>query len=264
MIILVDRLRVKQLTAKFSNVKSFSRKELKAFYEMYDPKLKETTFRWMIYDLKKQKIIASIDRGLYSLVNQTYFNSNTMLGKKKYKPPVSKNLEKLYKRLKKQFPFLDICVWETSWLNEFMLHQPGRFFSIIEVEKGVEETVFHYLRANYSNVFIKPTRQELEWYIYNNNSSIVVKRLLSQTPLSNNSNMVTPKLEKILIDVFVEKDFFYPYQGQELFNIYNYVFQYYQISLKSLFRYAGRRKCKESLKDYLQKMHFNINDMGVF
>jgi len=257
-IVLADRLRIKQLIEKFNNVESFSRKELKEFYEKYNSELKETTFRWMIYDLKKQKIIVSIDRGVYSLVNQTYSNSNTTLEKKKYKPSVSKNLEKLYKELKKQFPFLDICVWETSWLNEFMLHQLGRVLSIIEVEKGFEETVFNYLRENYSNVFIRPTRQELEWYIYSSNSSIVVKNLITQSPLSNNSDIVIPKLEKILIDIFVEKDFFYPYQGQELINIYNNAFHYYQISLKSLFRYAGRRKCKELLEEYLQKIHFNI------
>ena len=256
-IILADRLKVKQIIEKFSNVKSFSRKELKAFYEKYNSELKENTFRWMIYDLKKKKIIASIDRGVYSLVNQTYSNSNPMLGKEKYKPSVSKNLGKLYKGLKKQFPFLGICVWETSWLNEFMLHQPGRFFSIVEVEKGFEETVFNYLRKNYSDVFIQPTRRELELYIYSSGSSIVVKNLITQSPLSNNSAVIIPKLEKILIDVFTEKDFFYPYQGQELFNIYNNAFHYYQISLKTLFRYAGRRKCKELLEEYLQKIHFN-------
>lgn len=230
---------------------------------MYESELKETTFRWMVYDLKKQKIITSIDRGVYSLTNQTYSNSNTKLKKMKYQPSASKNLEKIYKALKRQFPFLDICVWETSWLNEFMLHQPGRFFSILEVENGAEETVFHYLRANYSNVFIEPTRRELEWYIYNNNSSMIVKKLLSQAPISNYSNVLMPKLEKILVDVFIEKDFFYPYQGQELNNIFNYVFQYYQISLRSLFRYAGRRKCTESLKKYLHDIHINI-DMGAF
>ena len=267
MIILVDRLRIKQLIAKFSKVKSISRNELKEFYEMYDPELKETTFRWMIYDLKKQKIMVAIDRGLYSLVlnnNSTYFNSNIMLVKKEYKPLVSKNLGKLYSVLKKQFPFLNICIWETSWLNEFMLHQPGKFISIIEVENGAEETVFYHLKANYNNVFIKPNLQELEWYIYNNSSSIVVKRLVSQAPLSDNKHIVTPKLEKILIDVFVEKDFFYPYQGQELINIYKYIFQYYQISLKSLVRYAERRKCKGPLKEYMQKLHFDIDGMGVF
>lgn len=264
MIIPVDRLKIEQLTAKFTNVKSFTRKELKEFYKIYDPELKETTFRWMLYDLKKRKIIVSIDRGLYSLVKYPTHNINRLLEKEKYKPSVSENLEKLYKSLKKRFPLLDICVWETSWLNEFMLHQPGKFFSIIEVESGAEETVFYFLKEDYNNIFLEPTRQELEWYIYNSNYSIVIKRLLTQAPVSHNLEPVTPKLEKILIDVFKERDFFYPYEGNELNNIFNYAFQYYQISLKTLFRYAGRRRCKESLKKYLQEICFDISDEGVF
>lgn len=264
--ILVDRLKIHQLIEKFHNAVNITRKELKEFYDMYNPELKETTFRWMLYELKKMKIITAKDRGLYSVAfnNQTFINTNETLIKKEYQPVISMKLQQLYDILRNQFPYLTICIWETSWINEFMVHQPGKFLTIVEVENGTEETIFNNLKANYNNLFIKPNRQELEWYVYNNNSSIVVKKLVSQAPLLHNKNLIIPKLEKILIDLLAEKDFYYPYQGQELENIYKNAFNDYKISLKSLNRYAERRKCGDKLKNYRQKLQLDKAEGSVF
>ncbi|WP_425342600.1 DUF6577 family protein [Lunatimonas salinarum] len=35
----------------------------------------------------------------------------------------------IFKKLASEFPFVSICIWSTSVINEFMLHQPGRFTS---------------------------------------------------------------------------------------------------------------------------------------
>lgn len=125
--ILVDRLKIHQLIEKFHNAGNITRKELKEFYDMYNPELKETTFRWMLYELKKMKIITAKDRGLYSVAfnNQTFINTNETLIKKEYQPVISMKLQQLYDILRNQFPYLTICIWETSWINEFMVHQPG-------------------------------------------------------------------------------------------------------------------------------------------
>lgn len=71
-------------------------------------------------------------------------------------------------------------------------------------------------------------------------------------------------MEKILIDLLAEKDFYYPYQGQELENIYKNAFNDYKISLKSLNRYAERRKCGDKLKNYRQKLQLDKAEGSVF
>jgi len=260
---LADRLKINELMDKFYYGKNITREELKNFYRRFNPELKETTFRWMLYELKKKEILTVMDRGLYCLSNKVSNNKNVpTLNNDGYRPAVPKKLQELYDKVKEQFPFMELCIWETRWLNEFMLHQPVKFMTIIEVENGTEESVFYFLKTNYSNVFIKPSRQELEWYVYNNNDSIVIKRLVSQAPVSQSRKISTPKLEKVLVDLFVEKEFYYPYQGQELINIYENVFRYYKISLKSLNRYADRRKCRDKMKNFLKEHKLQWNSDG--
>jgi hypothetical protein len=250
-----DRLEVNKVKKAFYCKKKIQRNELKEFYSKLNPQLKETTFRWMLYDLKKEKVISALERGVFTLYNCNCENSletnSAALRNKAYQPTISQRLEEIYLKLRKQFPYLNVCIWQTSWLNEFMIHQSGRFFTIIEVESGTEEAVFYYLKSMFKNVYIKPTHKELEWYVFENTDSIVIKRLVSQAPVSKKLPIITPKLEKILVDLFVERDFFYPYQGQELINIFENIFRYYNVCFTSLYRYAGRRKCKERLEAFI-------------
>jgi hypothetical protein len=259
-ITLTDRLKVDQIKSVFICVHRIQRNELKLFYEKFNPQLKETTFRWMLYELKKNNIISALDRGVFILNNRLYdedaINNRTVQiknNRKAYKPLISKSMTEIDASIRRQFPFITLCIWETSWLNEFMIHQPGKFLTIIEVESGTEEAVFYHIKKDYNNVYIKPTRQELDWYVYENTHSIVIKKLVSQAPLSKQTNITIPKMEKILVDLFAEKDFYYPYQGQELVNIYDNTVSSYGVSAKSLYRYADRRKCKGRLEYFLNK-----------
>lgn len=266
-ITLVDRLKINQLMDVFCYGKNITREELKKFYRKFNPELKETTFRWMLYELKKKEVIIAKDRGLYSLSKCNNKASNnkkaTVLNNGEYRPAISKKLQEIYDKVKEQFPFLNLCIWETSWLNEFMVHQPGKFMTIVEVENGTEESVFYHLKTIYNYVFIKPNRQELEWYVYDSNDSIIVKKLVSQAPVLQSKKIATPKLEKVLVDVLAEKDFYYPYQGQELINIYENAFRYYKISLKSLNRYADRRKCSNMVKNFFKQHQLQWNSDEV-
>jgi hypothetical protein len=89
-----------------------------------------------------------------------------ILGKTKvYYPDVSTKLKSVYNKLKKEFPYVDICIWNTSILNEFMIHQPGVFNFIIEVEKDVTQSAFYFLKELKYPVFIEPTSDILEKYL---------------------------------------------------------------------------------------------------
>lgn len=83
---------------------------------------------------------------------------------KNFVPQISSPLKKIYIRLQKQFPYLQICVWHTSVINELMLHQPGRFYSLVEVEKDAIENVFYFLKENKHNVFLNPSADILSHY----------------------------------------------------------------------------------------------------
>ena len=100
------------------------------------------------------------------------------------------------------------------------------------------------LILSYRNVFLLPSRRDFEYYVYTAPSSIVIKKLVSQSPLHTVSGIRTPKLEKLLVDLVADSDFYYSYQGSELTTLFRNTFSQYHVSLKTLYRYAQRRKCR--------------------
>jgi len=53
-----------KLIKEFQDKKYFTREELFDFYRYFEPDLKEGTFGWRIYNLKKRNIIKPLKRGL--------------------------------------------------------------------------------------------------------------------------------------------------------------------------------------------------------
>jgi len=170
---------------------------------------------------------------------------------KNYIPEISQKLKAIYSRLKRGFPFLKICVWNTSALNEFMLHQTGNFYDLVEVEKEATQSVFYFLKeANYS-VFIDPTNELLDKYLPPNKDSIIVKPLVSEAPIQNIKGISTSSLEKVLVDVFCDDVIFTAQQGVEMRTIFKEAFSKYTINESRMYRYADRRSKKESFLKYL-------------
>ena len=60
----MSKIIISQLIKVFKNRPSFTREELLDFYMDFEPNLKEGTFGWRIYDLKKKNIIKPLKRGL--------------------------------------------------------------------------------------------------------------------------------------------------------------------------------------------------------
>lgn len=236
-----------QLKKEFEGRESFSRRELFDFYLRNDPELKETTFRWRIHNLKKEKIVTGISRELFSLTYKPVF-----------KPDIDDKEIKLAAKISRQFPGMRYCIWSTRILNEFMLHQPGKFILILEVEKDAVEPVFHFLKdINTKDVYLLPEEKELEWYVYEGGDALIVESLVSKAPLQNVKNTPTPTIEKIIVDIFSDQRLFSTFQGSELSQIINTAYHKYSFNFTKLFSYAQRRRKESGLMEYLSH-HTNI------
>ncbi|TYB89986.1 MAG: hypothetical protein FXF54_09450 [Kosmotoga sp.] len=205
------------------------------------PKTNSNTLRRRISDLKRDGIITKVDKNAYYIGN-----------KPQYFPSHSKFIEKLNKNINEHFPYLDsYCIWNTQWLNEFTTLQSDKSMLIIEVERGIEDAMFDYLSDSHENVYIKPTRKEVERYILPNKDSVVVKPLITNSPIIKKENLQFPKLEKILVDLFCDSELFMAYQGNQLLNIYTNSIKKYAVNRKTLLAYAKRRRKENRLKDFL-------------
>lgn len=232
---------IEQLKKQFGAKESFSREELFDLYQQYEPDLKEATFRWRIYNLKSKEIITSISRGFFTLKYKPVF-----------KPDIEEIQKKIYKKIEKQFPNLKQCIWTTKILNEFMLHIPSKFITILQVEKNALEPVYEFLKEqNFRNVYIEPEEKEIQRYIYETETAIILQPLISKTPTQKVKKITTTTIEKIIVDLYCDKKLFDAFQGSELVYIVNNAYSRYSIDVTKIISYAKRRRKEIDIIEFL-------------
>ena len=242
------QLYLSELRVALSTRSFFRKTDLRDFYQSRLSELSENAFRRILYTLEKRNLIQKIDRGVYTLVN----GQSSDHPRRKYIPTLSTELSALNNSINAAFPYAEYLIWETKILHEFMLHQPGQSQLILETEKETTESVFNFLNERYrGKVYLRPDRVIFERYILPRADSIVVSNLITQSPHHKITGIPYPKIEKILVDIFVDDEMYYVFQGQELVHIFETVYERYKISEKTLFRYAGRRKVSQKIRSFI-------------
>jgi hypothetical protein len=228
----------------FSDFQLMYKSDLRKYYYQHSQEGTEQAFRRFLYGLEKRQTVLPVGNGAYAF-NQA--------GKKKsFSPNWSQDLVALNKVVQVAFPYIQYLGWESRTLHEFMLHQPGENMFIIEAEKDVFESVFYYLsKHNPGKVFLDPEPATMERYVLHQTEPILVSRLITQSPRKTLHGLPYPKLEKILVDIFADKEKYYFFQGEELVRIFENAFSSFWISEKTLFRYAGRRKANQKLWQFI-------------
>jgi len=204
--------------------------------------VKDTTINWRIYHLVQSGVIERISKGKYRFGTA-----------KVWIPELSAQLTSLHKKLKRQFPFLEICVWSNSVFNEFMVHQLFKYFTIVEVDKDSSEAVFFWLKDSKFNVALDPSDDFINKYLAGNEENIIIKPLISEAPLQKVNGIILPSLEKVLVDITCDKSLFNAVQGSEMRNIFTGAFRKYTIITDRLLRYAARRSKREEIINYLKR-----------
>ncbi len=210
------------------------------FYQTIEPHVKNSTVNWRIYKLVQLGIIKRIGRGKFVLGDQTT-----------YVPDIPTKLKNLNNKLKKKVPYLNTCYWTTAVYNEFMLHQPGNFFLIVEVDKDAVESVFYLLKELKYSVFLDPTKEILNTYMGQEKETWIVKPLVTEAPIQKVSNLYTTTIEKMLVDMFCDTVILDAQQGPEKDRIFKGAFEKYLVHENKMLRYADRRRKKKQLIQYL-------------
>jgi DNA-binding PadR family transcriptional regulator len=227
----------------FKSNTQLSRDELGNLISRDFPELSEGTITVYLSKLKKAGIINNPARGIYSITDKQVFN-----------PEINQNLKKIYNKIHKEFPFIEICVWNTKWLNDLMRHQPFKNFTIIEVDKEAEEQVFNAISEWTKNVYFNPNEEILERYISSNTEEVtIIKNLVTESPTGKNNKIVIPTLEKLLVDIIIDKELFAAQQG-ELDFIYKSAFDKYDVNKAKMKRYAIRRNKEQDLERMISRI----------
>jgi hypothetical protein len=188
-------------------------------------------------------IFSRIGRGKFTFKKVNY-----------YLPEISSKMKIIHTKLKKQFPLLRICLWNTSLFNEFMIHQPGRFYLLVEVEKEATDSLFFFLKdANYS-VLLEPTLEIINKYLPKINETLIIKSLVSGAPVQQILGITTTTIEKMLVDIYCDDVIFSAQQGSEMRSIFTEAFNKYSVNKNRMLRYADRRRRKEGFTNYLNNI----------
>lgn len=230
-----------KLREEFRDRVTFSRKELFDFYCRFDPELKDSTFRWRIYDLKAKRLITPYSRDLFTLAFKPAFI-----------PEIGDTEREIYVKVKNHFRDLPQCVWSTRIANEFMLHIPVRFLIILQVEKEALEPVFEFMKdQSFGNVFLQPGKMEFERYILGTESAIILLPLISKSPTQFVNGVTTVTIEKMLVDMYCDKTVFSAFQGSEFIHMIENAYNRYSLDFTKLLGYAARRGKGKALKNFL-------------
>lgn len=237
-----DALNINEFREYFGNVESFTNNDIFKFYRKSEPEIKPSTVNWRIYELNQQNVIHRIGRGLYQMGSSNEFM-----------PIASKKLLNINRTLKKNFPFGLFCSWNTSIVTQFQQHISNSNFFIIETEKDISSSIFEFLNFEFRNyrVIYKPNEFTMENYAFGFNNVIIVKDLITEAPIQTVQGYNSITIEKLLVDLFVDKTIFQMYQGNELKHIFKNAFEKYTVNINKLLRYANRRGAKKEIEDYV-------------
>jgi len=231
------------LQTYFSDIDVFSTKDITEFYRSFDPELKKSTINWRVHHLVQKGVLERIGRGLFKLGKKNIFE-----------PHIGNQERKIAELIQTKFPYTDYCIWNTSIINQFMVHQPFQFLDMIEVEKEAGSSVFNFLKEEGYSAFLKPGKDIMENYLQDAESPVIIKPLITEAPVQEIENIPTITIEKLLVDLFADDVIYSAYQGKELSTIYQEAFNAYTVNIKKLLRYAGRRKQRPKLTDFLERL----------
>lgn len=194
---------------------------------------------WHIKKLIKQKHLSRLSRGLYG-----------KQAKSDFIPSLTEDLRILYADLTKAFPLIDIVVYSGNDINSLQHHLSANKSLYVEVPKDATEAVFHYLTDKKIRAYYKPTEDFMLDYVDLAEKSVIVKALTTEAPIKPVDGVMMPTLEKMLVDINADPDFYY-LQGNEAFNIIQNARSLYSINTPKMLRYASRRGIRETMQTIL-------------
>lgn len=235
----------REIHKAFKGRENFTFRELAEEMRLNDSALSETAIRKRISRLLGSGKIVSVSKGVYALSQ-----------KPSYQPVADDFIKKLNDLFRQAYPEIKFCAWSSAFFYDFMVHQPARYFYVIETEPDMVETAFNLLKDHDLKAWLQPDAEVMQLYVSNQENPVVVKSLVSRAPLLRSENGNLPSLEKMLVDVKADRDLFNFISGAEVENIWRQAQKKHAISWPRLMAYAGRRGKKDEIKNWAVKKGF--------
>lgn len=204
--------------------------------------MKINTVRQYLSALAKENKVARIGNGEYMFTDKQVFT---------FRP--TQALEKLYRELKGTLPYTDFCIYDGSIFIPFQHHVSVNHAIYVETNRDAVDTVFARLKDSQKIVYKQPDSAFMYDYVNLQDSCVIVKPFVTESPTNEVNGVIVPTLEKLLVDIQKDDDFDYM-RGTEASYIYQTAFEQYVVNTKKLFRYAKRRGAYENIHSLVKQL----------
>lgn len=217
----------------------FSTAEFTAMLQKETPDIARSTVYSILKKLCDSKTIIRLKKGYFSATPKALYSYE-----------LSDTAKAISTTIKEEYPLVDFQIWELYQLNEFVNHQISRNTIFVYVENMLDDSIFQLLFDRYPHVLHNPNADE--YYKYAGTETIVVQRLISESPASYGEYNQSP-LEKILVDLLGRGLVGSIISRSEYPAIYEDSFSKYGINTSKLLRYARRRNAGDSLLKFIKE-----------
>lgn len=218
-----------------SGKKYFSVEGVKVAVEIVHGAVKPITVNQYLANMKKSGIIFSAGRGWYSSM-PVPFNLKT------------DSVAKTVSLLAVKFPFLGFTSWSMEQIQPFAHHMMAHFTQFIFTNSNALVSVANTLKDNGYTAYQNPQKIEAEKYFDLTLPNVVVIRpSITREPHQGHF----ASIEKILVDLFLEKDRLQLMDMGEYRRILNNVIMSSRVNISRMLHYAERRKVEAMLLDNL-------------
>lgn len=189
----------------------------------------ETSVNWTLRKRVEEGNLFRIGRGVYSTE-----------GRQMFKEAPDNDLVQRAMEVREYYPSVKACFYKGTMLSPPLHHLAYNALTYIEVERDLMAILFHRLQDAGEKVYLKPSREVMQNYVDLSQPGIIIKPLISGSPLTKESGVPMPTLEKLLVDTLCDEDFGYLQGGEWQYMIEN-AFSLFTVNQSRLLRYAGRR-----------------------
>jgi hypothetical protein len=254
---IMDKIVLKEIKEYFVKKKSIKEIEVKDFFFNKYPNKSEESYRRFLMDLYRNNIFYRYD-------NETFKSSD---GKKTFSfvQIIDYDLKVKFETIN---PPILISYWQLSDLTRFMSLQSFSNIIFVETYSYAADIIINLLLENNKkvvlesdyNTFMKYNSFE-EIYVvrFINEDSPLFRKSVSNSDIVKKTNIVSPKIEKIMVDIIID-DFFDTILSDEVYNILVELLKNYQINMSTIKRYATKKHRWSGVKSAIETTGFNIEE----
>lgn len=249
-----------EIIKKFFNYDFILEQELKKYIYENFPEKKDKLYHYYLTDLYKNHFLYRYDIGKFKLCK----DRKSFVFSELNDFDVRKGLEGIS-------PSIVMSYWELTDLKKYMSLQSFSNIRFIETYSYATEIVVNILLSHNKkvvlekdyNTFIKYNNIDEIYVVRNMNDEVPILRDgFTSTMRDTKSYIVSPKIEKIIVDIIVD-ELFITILSDEIGNILVELLKRYKVNISTIRRYATKKHRLDKVLNTIESTGFNI-DEGEF